>query len=84
MTQSQTLWWGGLSQDFPCPITLSAGEACDWTGKREADQRVTETERSQEERGGGWRLTWCYQKVRIFGLKLYHYQLVLKLFIAIL
>lgn len=25
------------------------------------------------------RPTWCYQKVRIIGLKLYHYQLTLKL-----
>jgi hypothetical protein len=30
-----------------------------------------------------WRPTWCYQKVRIIGLKLYHYQLALKLFIGI-
>ena len=26
-----------------------------------------------------WRWMWCYQKVRIIGLKFYHYQLALKL-----
>ena len=31
-------------QDFPCPITLGQWEACDWTGKREAELRVAETE----------------------------------------
>ena len=44
-----------LSQDFPCPITLVQGEACDWTGKREAELRVAETERSQEEKENGGR-----------------------------
>jgi hypothetical protein len=45
---------------------------------REAQVRVVETGRSQEERGE-WRPAWCYQKVRMIGLKLYHYQLALKL-----
>ena len=31
-------------QNFPCPITLGQWEACDWTGKREAELRVAETE----------------------------------------
>ena len=47
--------------------------------KREAEQGIEETERSQEEREPEWRLTWCYQKVRIIVLKLYHYHLALKL-----
>jgi hypothetical protein len=51
--------------------------------KRETELRV-ETERSQEERKGEWSLMRCYQKVRIIGLKLYHYQLALKFFIGIL
>jgi hypothetical protein len=25
---------------FPCPITLGQQEACNWTGKREAELRV--------------------------------------------
>ena len=62
---------------------ISAGEVCDWVGKREIELRVAETERSQEEGEGEWRPTWCYQKFRIIGLKLYHYQLALKLFIGI-
>ena len=33
-----------MSQDFSCPITLGQQEACDWTGKREAELRVAETE----------------------------------------
>ena len=28
---------------------------------------------------GEWRPAWCYQNVRFLGLKLYHYQLTLKL-----
>jgi hypothetical protein len=40
---------------------------------RERSCRDRERERSQ------WRLWWCYQKVRIIGLKLYHYHLALKL-----
>ena len=38
-----------------------------------------EREGSQEEREKEWSPTWCYQKVRIFGLRLYRYQLALKL-----
>jgi hypothetical protein len=52
--------------------------------KMEAELRGEETGRSQKEREGEWSLTWCYQKVRIIGLKFYHYQLTLKLFIGIL
>jgi hypothetical protein len=33
-----------LLQDFPCPVTLGQWEACDWTGKRDAELRVTKTE----------------------------------------
>ena len=45
-----------LSQDFPCPITLGQQEACDWTGKREAELRVAETESiSGEEEKPRWR-----------------------------
>ena len=33
-----------LLQDFPCQITVGQQEACDWTGKREADLSVAETE----------------------------------------
>ena len=36
-----------LLQDFPCPITLGQWEACDWTGKREEELRVAETERGE-------------------------------------
>ena len=37
-------------QDFPCPIiTLGQQEACDWTGKREAEQRAVGTENDSEE-----------------------------------
>ena len=32
-----------MSQDFPYPIRLVQQEACDWTGKREVEQRVAET-----------------------------------------
>ena len=38
-------------QDFPCPITLGQQEACDWTGKREAELRVAETESISGEKG---------------------------------
>ena len=34
-----------MLQDFPYPITLGQWEACDWTGKREAELRVAETGR---------------------------------------
>ena len=37
-----------MLQDFPCPITLGQQEACDWTGKREAELRVAETESIRE------------------------------------
>jgi hypothetical protein len=40
----------GLSQDFPCPITLGQREACDWTGKREAELRDAETESISRQR----------------------------------
>lgn len=33
---------------FSCPITLGQQEACDWSGKREAELRVADTEASQE------------------------------------
>ena len=33
-----------LLQDLPCPITLGPWEVCDWTGKREVELRVAETE----------------------------------------
>ena len=39
-----------MLQDFPCPITLGQQEACDWTGKREAELRVAETESNSRER----------------------------------
>jgi hypothetical protein len=35
-------------QDFPCAITFGQKEACDWTGKREAELRVAEIEASWE------------------------------------
>jgi hypothetical protein len=38
-------------QNFPCPITLRQQEACDWTGKREAELRVAETESICGEKG---------------------------------
>jgi hypothetical protein len=51
--------------------------------QRETERdRETETETERGLRTGEkpeWRLTCCYQKVRIIGLKLYHYQLALKL-----
>jgi hypothetical protein len=37
-------------QDFPCPITLEKQEACDWTGKWEAELRVVETENKEREK----------------------------------
>lgn len=40
---------GHLLQDFSCPITLGQWEACDWTGKREAEQRAVGTENDSEE-----------------------------------
>jgi hypothetical protein len=43
-------------------------------GVGEADREVSEGEKEPE-----WRPTWCYQKIRIIGLKLYHYHLTLKL-----
>ena len=50
-----------MLQDFPCPITLGQQEACDWTGKREAELRVGETgsDREEEEKNGGgtWQFT---------------------------
>ena len=72
-----------MLQDFPCPITVGGlylerrREACDWTGEERQSEELRQRERSQEEREPEWRLTWCYQKVRIIGLKLYH--LALKL-----
>lgn len=49
--------------------------------RRKAELGVEEKER--EVQGGEgepeWRLMWCYQKVRIIVLKLYHYHLALKL-----
>jgi hypothetical protein len=47
--------------------------------KTEAQLGAAETERVEEGREPVWRPVWCYQKVRIIGLKLYHYQLALKL-----
>jgi hypothetical protein len=37
-----------MLQDFPCPITLGQWEACDWTGEREVELRVGETEHLRE------------------------------------
>jgi hypothetical protein len=54
MTYKNYDCYGGLLQDFPCPITLGQQEACDWTGKREAELRVVETE-SQRRRKEKWR-----------------------------
>ena len=62
----------GVLQDFLCPITLGQWEACDWTGE---GRQSKELRREREVWGEGepeWRLT-NYQKVRIIGLKLYHY-----------
>ena len=48
-----------MLQDFPCPITLGQWEACDWTGKREAELRVPETGTvSEKEDGGGHESVW--------------------------
>jgi hypothetical protein len=49
-----------MSQDFACPITLGHWEAFDWTGKREAELRVAETE-SKEKDGGGLESVWLYR-----------------------
>ena len=38
-------------QEFSCPITLGQQEACDWTGKREAELRVAETKSIREREG---------------------------------
>lgn len=54
----RSLEYGHLSQDFPCPITLEKQEAYDWTGKREAEQRVTETGSVSGEREGRPRRRW--------------------------
>lgn len=62
-----------LLQDFSCPITLGQWETCDWTKGRQSEELRRDRERggdgggSQEEREPEW----CYQKVRIIGLKLY-------------
>jgi hypothetical protein len=42
-----------VSKDFPCPITLEQQEACDWTGKREAELRVGESESGSSRKGEG-------------------------------
>ena len=47
-------------QGFPCPITLGQQEACDWTGKREAELRVAETE--MEETGREKEEKWSKRK----------------------
>jgi hypothetical protein len=45
-----------LLQDFPCLITSGQQEACDWTGKREVELRVGETESiSGEKKEAEWR-----------------------------
>ena len=43
-----------MLQGFPCPSTL--GKACDWTGKREAELRVAETESLSRRGGEGGRM----------------------------
>ena len=51
-----------MLKDFPCPITLGQQEACDWTGKGEAELRVGGTEsvlgRSRKENGGRCEPAW--------------------------
>ena len=44
-------------ESLPCPTNyISAEEVCDWTGKREAELRVAETESiSGEEEKPRWR-----------------------------
>lgn len=70
-----------LLQDFLCPITLGQWQACNWTGKgrRSWELRRQRGPRREGGREPEWRLTWCYLKVRIIGLKFYHHQLALKL-----
>jgi hypothetical protein len=58
-------------------------EACDWTGEgRQSKEIETETEGggAQEEGEPEWRPTWCYQKVRIIGIKLYLIDFLLDIF----
>jgi hypothetical protein len=40
-----------MLQHFSCLNTLGQQEACDWTGKREAELRVAETESISERKG---------------------------------
>jgi hypothetical protein len=46
-----------MLQDFPWPITLGQWEACDWTGKREEELRVSDkgslSESEEKEDGSG-------------------------------
>ena len=42
-----------LLQDFPCPVTFGWQEACDWTGKREAELRIAESVVGKERKKNG-------------------------------
>jgi hypothetical protein len=54
-----------MLQDFPCPINLIIyTRSCDWTWKREAEQRVAKTEETGREKEAKWRMN---RKIQIQG-----------------